>query len=200
MSFIAYNPTAHISTYHVIEREWLTSAEALAYAQGGGEFTVAEVSKDVPRDVGHAPTGFFFNTADNSVVSSVAADTSAAAQRAEIEGIIVEEYYRFNRDRFHHADNASSRPIFGTISKRTQFLIACLPLNSSNSSLDLIKTEARKSLDDFAFYARMTNWAAAFDGGNFYAFEKGTTENSVVLPSASSGSQFQMRLRSPRSV
>ena len=88
---------------------------------------------------------------------------------------------------FSQADNPTSRPIYDTINKRTQFLFAALELNSSDSSLDLIKTEARKNLNDFAFYANMSLWSSAFNGGAFYVFNKGTTENSVALPAETQG-------------
>ena len=103
-----------------------------------------------------AHVGWYVNIVTHEVAADLPADNSAAAQREEIKGIIRDEYYRFNRVRFRSVDGAN-RPISDTIDKRTRFLIAALPLNSSDTALDLIKTEARVALDDFALYARLTS-------------------------------------------
>ena len=167
-----------------IAHVWRSLADANAYS---GEHEIPEIAKDTPRDYTTAHVGWYVNVVTHEVASSPPADTSAAAQRAEIESIIRAGYYAFNRSRFAQADDASTRPIYATVDKRTQFLFAALPVNSTDAALDLIKTEARVALDDFAFSADMSAWAAAFDGGSFYVFTKGATEDSVALPSASAG-------------
>lgn len=185
MAYIAYQTSPSFGpdgNWRRIAHEWKTLAEANAY---DGEHEVPEVTKDTAREYsGHVGVGNYVNIVTHAVAVNLPADNSAAAQRAEIEAILRQEYYRFNRRRFEHADNATNRPIFATIDKRTQFLYAALPLNSSNAALDKLKTEARVLLDEFAYSADMSAWADAFDGGSFYAFVKGATEESVTLPAA----------------
>ena len=187
-AYVAYQDDPAIRTqWHIITRVWRVAAHATAENTPTGSTVLESGDPKVPHNVNTAMVGWYVNVSDQTVAADIPADTSAAAQRAEIESIVREEYRAFDRARFAHADNSSTRPIYGTIAKRTQFLFAALPLNSSDSALDLLKTEARKSLNDFALYADMSSWAAAFDGGSFYVFEKGTTEDSVALPAENQG-------------
>ena len=184
-AYIAYYETPTFGDWRIIARVWHSPAHAIpANAPVGA--AIAEESKDVARNVQTAVEDWYYNTSTYAVAQFPPADNSAAAQRAEIRGIILDEYRRFDRVRFAHAD-ATTRPIYATIATRTQFLLAALPLNSSDAALDLIKTESRKPLDEFAFYAQVSAWQNAFDGGSFYVFEKGTTENATGLPSVNTG-------------
>ena len=169
-----------------IAHVWRSLADANGY---NGEHEIPEIAKDTPRDYTTAHVGWYVNVVTHEVAANLPADTSAAAQRAEIESIIRANYYAFNRPRFAQADDASTRPIYATVDQRTRFLFAALEVqaNWTNARLDLIKTEAQVALDDFALTADMSAWAAAFDGGAFYPFTKGTTEDSVALPAASAG-------------
>ena len=184
MSYVAYSELPHIRTnWRVITREWRDVAHATAEHTPVGS-AIYEASKDTPGDVGVALVGWYIDITTGTVAASPPADTSAAAQRAEIESIILEEWRAFDRPRFAHADSAT-RPIYTTIAKRTQYLFAALAVNDSDEALDALKAEARIALGDFAFSADMSAWAAAFNGGSFYPFTKGTVEDSVALPAAS---------------
>ena len=185
MSFVAYNDTAVSGDWHIIARVWRDAAHAVpANAEAGT--TILEASKDVPRDVGDAAIGWYVDITNGSLSDGPPVSTSAATQRNEIKSIITQEWKLFDRSLFANVDS-NTRPIFATVAKRTQYLIAALAINTSDAALDILKTEARKTLYDFAYYADMSAWASAYDGGSFYVFEKGTSEDSVALPSASSG-------------
>ena len=187
-AYVAYQDDPAIRTHwHVITRVWRDAAHATAENTPTGSTVLESGDPKVPHNVNTAMVGWYVNVNDQTVAADLPADESAAAQRAEIESIIREEYRAFDRARFAHADDSTSRPIYGTVAKRTQFLFAALPLNSTDAALDLLKTEARKSLNDFAFGADMSAWAAAFDGGSFYVFTPSTTEDSVTLPAANQG-------------
>ena len=181
-AYVAYWEQPALRTdWRIIARVWRDAAHAIAQNLPAGA-AFYESSKDVVGNVGTAREGWYIHVSDGTVAADIPADTSAAAQRAEIEDIIRQEWRGFDRARFAHADNSGTRPIYATVAKRAQFLFAALPLNDGDAALDLLKTEARKSLNDFALYADMSAWAAAFDGGSFYVFEKGTTEDGVALP------------------
>ena len=184
MSYVAYAELPAFRTnWRVITREWRDAAHATQANTPPGS-AVYEAAKDTPGDVGVALKGWYIEITTGAVAADLPADTSAAAQRAEIESIIIEEWRVFDRARFAHADSAT-RPIYATVAKRTQYLIAALAVNDGDEALDALKAEARIALGDFAFSAAMSAWAAAFNGGSFYPFTKGSAEDSVALPAAS---------------
>ena len=185
------SPIIARTNWRIVERVWNDPAHATANIN---DLKLIEDPPPAAKGTPHAfadsitvERGYVVNSQTFAVQPRPPVDNSTPVQQTEIDTIIHQRFYEFNRWLFEHA-NSASRPIYATIAKRTLYLCLAAHHNTSDTALDKIKTEAQVDLDDFAYYADMSAWANAFDGGSFHPFTiTGVNEESVGLSANDTG-------------
>ena len=199
MGYIAIRSVAHQAGYHLITASFpadATGATAAANwleANDGNE--IVEQSKDVYRDVLGGEVGFYLRTSDSAVVQFPPAPTAlnADVNRGEVTAALRRRESEFRPDLLaaKHSD-ADQQKIVNTLARRARNLLAYADVDANltaQARYDLLKAQADVSWYEFARFASVSGWEAAYadTAAAFYAWAKpsdGTALNSVGLPAA----------------